>query len=65
VFGAVFCSPATPKNKSLVRFSLHAALTRKELERIVAVCAEIREEVGMRDWASTHRRAAHEARRCA
>ena len=65
IFCAVFCAPATPKNKSLVRFSLHAALTPEQIDRIVSVCAAIREEVEMRDWTSTRRRATEELRRCA
>ena len=56
VFGSVFCWPATPRNKSLVRFSVNASLSRAQLERIVAVCAEVRDEVGMADWTSTRRR---------
>ena len=65
VFGAIFCAPATPKNKSLVRFSLHAMLSEADLERIVSACAEIREEVGMREWVSTRRHSTQPARRCA
>lgn len=56
IFGAVFCSPATAKNRSLVRFSIHSALTREQLDRIVGVCGHIRHEVGMADWASTRRK---------
>ena len=55
VFGSVFISPATPKNRSLIRFSLNATLRREELMRIVEVCAEIREEVDMPHWPSTRR----------
>ncbi|MFN3714718.1 MAG: alpha-hydroxyketone-type quorum-sensing autoinducer synthase [Alcanivoracaceae bacterium] len=55
VFGSVFCAPATPKKRSLVRFSVNAALTMKEIERVLQGCAEIRERVGMRKWPSTRR----------
>jgi hypothetical protein len=44
---------------------LHAALGEGELARMTEVCAEIREEVAMREWASTKRRSAQPARRCA
>jgi CAI-1 autoinducer synthase len=56
IFGSVFCAPATARNRSLVRFSVHAALTREELERVVAVCGHIRHEVGLYQRASTLKR---------
>ncbi len=56
IFGAVFCAPATAKNRSLIRFSVHADLTREDLDRVIGVCAHIRQEVGMTAWASTKRR---------
>lgn len=55
IFGSVFCAPATPKNRSLVRFSVHASLTREQLDRTIAVCGHIRAEVGMAEWASTRK----------
>ncbi len=55
IFGAVFCAPATPKNRALVRLSVQAAMTRDELDRVVEVCREIRDEVGVSNWASTRR----------
>lgn len=56
VFGSVFCAPATPKKRSLIRLSVNASLTIQELQKVVDVCAEIRDEVGMWDWPSTRRR---------
>jgi CAI-1 autoinducer synthase len=56
IFGAVFFAPATPKNRSLMRFSVHSKLTRPELDRILQACADIRDEVGMANWASTRRK---------
>ncbi len=55
IFGSVFCAPATAKNRALIRLSVNAALSRDELERIVSVCRDIRERVGMAAWASTRR----------
>ncbi|MEX3821522.1 hypothetical protein AB3X93_25090, partial [Paraburkholderia sp. BR14262] len=55
IFGSVFCAPATAQNRSLVRLSLNAALCEEELERLVEVCAEIRDEVQMWNWPSTRR----------
>ncbi len=59
VFGSVFCWPATATNRSLVRFSVNCALGKEQLDRIVAVCAEIREEIGLYNWSSTQRRSLH------
>ncbi|MFD5142669.1 alpha-hydroxyketone-type quorum-sensing autoinducer synthase [Streptomyces sp. NPDC058401] len=38
VFGSVFCPPATPRTRSLVRLSLHAALTDAQVEHLVTTC---------------------------
>ena len=56
IFGSVFCAPATPKNRSLVRLSINCSLTQAELDRIVRACRDIREEVGMAGWPSTRRK---------
>ncbi len=57
IFGSVFCAPATPTNRSLIRLSVNAALCDAQLQRIVNACAAIREEVGLASWASTRRKA--------
>lgn len=56
VQGAVFCAPATPKNRAMVRFSVTAGITDAQLDHVIGVCAEIRDEVGMKDWPSTQRK---------
>lgn len=56
IFGSVFCAPATPKNRAIIRLSVNCALTERELEYIVQVCRDIREEVSMPTWASTRRK---------
>ncbi|WP_407334305.1 alpha-hydroxyketone-type quorum-sensing autoinducer synthase [Enterovibrio sp. 27052020O] len=38
VFGAVFCAPATAKNKAIIRFSLSAEMTSREVDHVLAVC---------------------------
>lgn len=38
VFGAVFCSPATPKNKAIIRFSLNADMSYREVDHVLTVC---------------------------
>jgi CAI-1 autoinducer synthase len=55
IFGAAFATPAAPKNRSLIRFSVNCDLTTVELDRIIQVCDEIRDEVGLKDWPSTRR----------
>ena len=56
IFGSVFCAPATPRHRSLVRLTLHSELEQAELDRIIAACAEIREAVALSEWPSTRRR---------
>jgi CAI-1 autoinducer synthase len=56
VFGAVFSGPATPANRCIVRLCVNAAHTTDDLDRVLAVCDRVREDVGMADWASTRRR---------
>lgn len=56
VFGSVFCAPATPKNRSLIRFTVNSGLDLPMLDRIIDVCASIRDEVGLTEWPSTRRK---------
>jgi CAI-1 autoinducer synthase len=56
VFGSVFMTPATPKTRSLMRFSLHSGLEKIELQYVLDVCDEIRNEIGMWNWKSTKRK---------
>lgn len=56
VFGSGFCWPATPHNRSLVRLTVNAGLTQVQLDHVLRVCAEIRDEVGLADWPSTRRK---------
>ncbi len=56
VFGSVFMTPATPKTRSLMRFSLHSGLEKQELQNVLEICAEIRDEIGMWNWKSTKRK---------
>ena len=55
VFGAVFCAPATPKNRTLMRFSLHSDLTYDELDYVINACEQIRSQVGMKNWKPSRR----------
>ena len=56
IFGSIFCAPATPKNRALMRFSINAELADADLERIVEVCRDIRDEVDLANWSSTRRK---------
>ena len=56
IFGAVFCAPATPRNRSLMRLTVNAGLTDIEIERILFVCEKIRDQVQLSKWSSTRRR---------
>ena len=40
IFGSVFCDPATPKNRSLVRFSVNSDVSTIELNKIILACEE-------------------------
>jgi CAI-1 autoinducer synthase len=55
VYGAMFCAPATPKNRSLVRLTLNAGLDRAQLARIVDACDAIRDQADVENWSSTRR----------
>ena len=55
VYGAMFCAPATPKNRSLVRLTLNSGLDGTALARIVHACDEIRTQVDLENWSSTRR----------
>jgi len=56
IFGSVFCAPATAKNRALMRFSIHSGLTQFDLDRIIQVCADIRDEVDLANWPSSRRK---------
>ncbi|NHZ43011.1 alpha-hydroxyketone-type quorum-sensing autoinducer synthase [Massilia aquatica] len=55
IYGAVFCAPATAKNRSLVRLTLNSGLTDAQCARLLDACADMRLEVGMDSWPSTRR----------
>ena len=58
IFGSVFCAPATPKNRAMVRLSLHTDLDRQDLDRILIACDQVRATTGFEDWPSTRRKRA-------
>ena len=56
IFGSVFCRPATAKNRSLIRFSVNSSHTKENLDYVLKICEEMREEVNMKSWRSTKRK---------
>lgn len=50
VFGAIFCAPATSRNRAMVRLTLNAHLTEAELEHVIHVAREIAPLVKPWDW---------------
>lgn len=55
VYGAVFCAPATAKNRSLVRLTLNSGLTGNDIRRLLDACDDMRKEVDIESWSSTRR----------
>jgi CAI-1 autoinducer synthase len=55
IYGAVFCAPATAKNRSLVRLTLNAGLDAAQVARLLDACADMRAEVDLESWSSTRR----------
>jgi CAI-1 autoinducer synthase len=50
VFGAVFCAPATPKNHGIIRLSVNARLSVRELDRVIEACERIARERPIKPW---------------
>lgn len=50
VFGAVFCAPATSRNRSMVRLTLNSGLTEAELQHVEGVAAELAPMVKPWEW---------------
>ncbi|MGF1749308.1 alpha-hydroxyketone-type quorum-sensing autoinducer synthase [Vibrio cionasavignyae] len=40
IFGSIFCPPATPNGKHILRFSINAEHTIDELDRVINVCQQ-------------------------
>ncbi|WP_309678962.1 alpha-hydroxyketone-type quorum-sensing autoinducer synthase [Polaromonas sp.] len=62
IFGAIFCAPATSRNRAMVRLTLNAGLTESELNQIERVAREVAPIVKPWDWPIARRaRAGQEA----
>ncbi len=66
VFGAVFCAPATSRNRTMVRLTVSSALTQAEIDHVLNAAAEVAPLVKPWDWplarraAMSHESSAHE-----
>ncbi|MCC1497041.1 alpha-hydroxyketone-type quorum-sensing autoinducer synthase [Alcanivorax sp. 1008] len=58
IFGSVFCAPATPKKRSLLRLSINASMSMNEIGKLLKACEDVRDQVGMWEWSSTRRKSA-------
>jgi CAI-1 autoinducer synthase len=56
IYGAVFCAPATAKNRSLVRLTLNSGLHGAQIATLLDACADMRDQVDLDSWPSTARR---------
>ncbi len=50
VFGAVFCAPATTRDRAMVRLTLNAGLTDPEVQRFADVFTELAPEIEPQGW---------------
>jgi CAI-1 autoinducer synthase len=50
VFGAVFCAPATSRNRTMVRLTLSSALTDAEIAHVLAATDEVAEYAKPWEW---------------
>ncbi len=57
VFGAVFCAPATSRNRTMVRLTVSSALTEAELDHVLDVAAEVAPIAKPWDWPLARRAA--------
>lgn len=55
LFGSVFCWPATPKNRALIRFTLNAAVTPTQIDKALSILSDAFTDMGAKDWKSTRR----------
>jgi CAI-1 autoinducer synthase len=61
IFGAVFCAPATSRNRAMVRLTLSSALTDAEIDHVEQVAAEIVPLVNPQQWPIARRQVAQQA----
>ncbi|MGL4575351.1 MAG: alpha-hydroxyketone-type quorum-sensing autoinducer synthase [Burkholderiaceae bacterium] len=62
VFSAMFCAPATSKNRSMMRLTVSAALTDAEVDHVVKVAQDIAPIVQPQQWPIAKRLSNHKNR---
>lgn len=50
VFGAIFCAPATSRNRAMVRLTLSSALTDAEIDHVERVASEVVNLINPEQW---------------
>jgi CAI-1 autoinducer synthase len=55
IFGSVFSAPATTLNRSLLRLTLNAGMSDADVERLISVCAKVRNELELPAWSASRR----------
>ncbi|MDF4004646.1 quorum-sensing autoinducer CAI-1 synthase [Luteibacter sp. PPL552] len=55
IFGSVFSAPATTVNRSLLRLTLNAGMGDHDVERLIAVCHDAREDMNLSAWSASRR----------
>jgi CAI-1 autoinducer synthase len=61
VFGAVFCAPATSRNRSMLRLTLNSTLTDADLSHVEAAAAEVAPLVKPWEWPIARRQRGRDA----
>ncbi len=61
IFGAMFCAPATARDRAMVRLTLSAGLTDLEVERIESVLAGMAPTLKPWEWPAARRQRLHGA----
>ena len=61
VFGAVFCAPATSRNRTMVRLTVSSALTDSEIQHVLDAAAEVAPLVKPWEWPLARRAAVSRA----
>ena len=61
VIGAIFCAPATSRNRAMLRLTLHAALTESEMRHVERVAQDAAQILQPWDWPIARRQRARTA----
>jgi 7-keto-8-aminopelargonate synthetase-like enzyme len=60
VIGAIFCAPATSKNRAMLRLTLNSALTDSEMQHVEEVAREAARILQPWDWPIARRQRARQ-----